>query len=53
MDAAVATSIACCMLQPASTGIGGYVARPWCSTESPTGWSLMPIRSRRRREDSV
>src|SRR5262249_40361799 len=41
MDAAAAAAIACCMLQPASTGIGGYV----CSAvvldgKSNRVWSL-------------
>ncbi len=40
-DAAVATSMACCMLQPQSTGVGGYVL---CAVilEGTTGkvWSI-------------
>ena len=41
MDAAAATSIACCMLQPASTGIGGYVcAAVVLDGKSNRVWSL-------------
>ncbi|PYV10059.1 MAG: hypothetical protein DMG07_21860 [Acidobacteria bacterium] len=41
MDAAAATSIACCMLRPASTGIGGYVcAAVVLDGKSNRVWSL-------------
>src|SRR4029450_5956688 len=41
MDAAAATSVACCMLQPASTGIGGYVcAAVVLDRKSHRVWSL-------------